>query len=805
MLDFRDVAAEKQIKGFSAYFDSVNYPAQPLSAESKVFFNSFFGSEGFITLCDLLFGPYYEKYSSDTKELCWMDYANVAPTQNVATALSGLIHPNSAFISTLEALSLPSTTFSARLKKGWKNAAEARLESFLATDLPLSTLYPQSYQLMTESADSNLYVLPRARVPPLLLIPFWEPPVVTRKEISQQQILTSLPCSPMGYFILRLFLFGMKRVRQRCCDYLIQRQYSNLFSRMLHLKELVHETLYRTVPSDMPYYTQLLQSYVQIYVSQSLPRHLSSKTTLADVTWTTCDTVAALLVVAPSLLAHRQSQQPLDENSRIACADPEALAQIVSIVPMHTSMMYALFQSRDDYPALESQDSVPPDFSLSAISKAQSDLENIRCTLYRNCLILLRECLLSFELEPHCKPAHFTYCLELWAVLMHPLDKQQRPLTYQHVTHHFESFSFITVDVLNMLVKSSFCRSMNEESVKLLKRAFSLLSHESVSSALSDVHESRTSARGVMESFCRQFVLNWAGNNGNVQVPDLHGKTTCDLAARAYVSLERSLTGDASDVLKSDLRETLSFMLEVFPGASEHLGKWRDAERSSFKRSAAGISRSVTVASQLSDRDRSLFFKGAKTSRKVVATNLRLPTRNGRVPGGHHPALQTSLRNEIPLLLGLSRFLDAAMMKCLEFYYSKLIPKCDKGHNLWLVYSKNYSCCNHPQEMALWECALCETVYGSCCRGLPCRSDGEQYLVCEASKTDDKQCTRCGQVALEDCNMFYPEHELRGFVCPDCASQPFKPLSMRWIASYSTWAVIVVLVVLYYVVLLLSA
>ncbi|KPA86475.1 hypothetical protein ABB37_00626 [Leptomonas pyrrhocoris] len=804
MMDFRDVTAENQIKGFSAYFDSINYPAQPLSAESKVFFNTFFGGEGFITLCDLLFGPYYDKGASDARELCWMDYANLAPTQSVATALSGLIHPNSAFISTLEALSTPSATFSARIKKGWKNAAEARLESFLYTDLPLSSVYPQSYQLMTEPGDSNLYVLPRSRVPPILLVPFWEPPVVTRKELSQQQILTSLPCSPIGYFVFRLFFFGMKRVKQYSGDYLAQRRRRNFFSCMWHLKEVAYASLFKTVPIDMPYYTQLLQTYTQIYVSPSLPRHLSSKATIGDVTWTTCDTVAALLIMAPSLLAHRQMKQPLDENTRFGCTNPESLAQITSIVPLHTSMVYALLQNRSDFPVQDSQFSVPPDFPLDASSKAQSDLESIGSTLYRNCLILLRECLLSLDLEPYCKSSHFTYCFELWAVLMHPFDKQQRPMASQHVLHHFEAFSFITVDVLNMLVKSSFCRSMNEESVKVLKKCFFLLSQDSVGSLLGDIHTSQTSPRSIADVVSRYFVLNWTGNDGNIQLPDLHGDTTCDLAARAYVLLERALSGDLSDQLKSDLREALSFMEKVFPNISTHLDAWRSAERSSFVASSSTSSRHVTIADRLSDSDRSLFFKGTKTHRKIFAKNIRLPTRNGRIPGGHHPALQTSLRNEIPLLLGVSRFLDAVTVKALAVYYSSLIPKCDNGHNLWLLYSKNYSCCNHPRETAIWECSLCETVYGSCCMGFPFRADGVRYLVCEASISDDKQCGLCGQVVPNDCSLFYPEHSRGIYVCPDCASQPFKAPSTRWIASYTTWATLVVAVMLYFVIVFLS-
>lgn len=805
MMDFRDVTAEKQIKGFSDYFDGIDYPAQPLDADSKVFFNTFFGCEGFIKLCDLLFGPYHDKYASDGKELCWMDYANIAPTQSVAVALSGLIHPNSAFITTLEALSVPSATFSARLKKGWKNAAEARLESFQFTDLPLSAIYPQSYQLMAEPADSNLYVLPRARVPPVILIPFWEPPVVTRKELSQQQILTSLPCSPMGYFIFRLLFFGMKRAQQHSASYLMQRRLTNLFSWVSHLKEVAYTALYKTVPIDMPYYTQLLQSYVQIYVTPSLPRHLTSKATLADVMWTTDDVVAALLVVAPSLLAHRQTQQPPDEMARFGCTNPESLAQIVSIVPLHTSMVYALLQKRGDSSTSESEIAVPSDFALSSTSKAQNDLENIRSTLLRNCLIILRECLLSFELEPHCKPAHFTYCLELWAVLMHPLDKQQRPMTSQHVLHHFEAFSFITIDVLNMLVKSSFCRSMNEESVNVLKKCFFLLSQNPVTTLLADIHASQASLRGLAEIVSRHFVLNWVGSDGNIHIPDLHGDTTCDLAARAYVLLEQSLAGDVSGQFKSDLRELLSFMTKVFPSILTHLETWRGAAKSSFSGAAASASRPIAITKQLSESDRSLFFKGAKATRRAFANNLRLPTRNGRVPGGHHPALQTSLRNEVPLLLGASRFLDALIVKGCQMYYSSLIPKCDMGHNLWLLYSKNYSCCNHPREAALWECALCETVYGSCCRGYPYRSNGERLMVCETSKVEGKQCSLCGQVVPEDCNLFYLEHDPGKFMCPDCASQPFRPLSTRWIASYTTWAVIIVAVVLYYVILFLSS
>lgn len=803
MMDFRDVTAENQIKGFSAYFDGVNFPAQPLSAESKSFFDTFFGGEGFISFCDFVFGPYHDKF--DNEELCWMDYANLAPTQSVAVALSGLIHPNSTFISTLEALSVPSANFSTRLRKGWKNAAEARLESFLSTDLPLSSIYPEFYTLMTEAADCNLYTLSRAQVPPVLLVPFWEPPVVTRKELSQQQVLTSLPCSPMGYFVFRLLFFGMRRVRKNCGRYLAQQRRSSLSSWVNHVTETAYQMFYKSMPVDMPYYTQLLQSYIQIYISPSLPRHLSSKPTITDVTWTTNDTVAALLIMAPSLLARRHIQQPPDENARSGCTRRDCHAQIISVVPLHTSMVYAMLQSRSESAIAEGLTAVPVDFPFSSRCKAQCDLESIWSTLYRNCLILLRDCLLSFEQEPFCKTAHFTYCLELWAVLMNPFDKQQRPLTAQYVIHHFEVFSYITIDVLNMLVNSSFCRSMNEESVRVLKRCFFFLSLDSVAGVLSDVHaSSSTSVRSVAEMVSKHFVLDWTGGNGVIQLPDLHGNTTCDLAARAYVVLERAISGDVAAGLKNDVREALSFLSNVFPNLLARLDECRQTERSSFSNAQSPSLRVSVVASQLSETDRSLFFKGGKTERKTFAKNLRLPTHNGRVPGGHHPALQTSLRDEIPLLLGYLRFVDAALVKLQELYYWRLIPKCDRGHNLWLLYSKRYSCSNHPHETAIWECSLCEKVYGSCCRGYPSQSDGGRYLVSDDLKTDIKPCSVCGQVVPDDCNLFYRENDMTTFLCPDCASRPFKGFSVRFLASYTTWAAVVTVVALYYISVFLS-
>ncbi|GET92912.1 hypothetical protein, conserved [Leishmania tarentolae] len=791
MMDFRDVAAEEQIRSFVEYFDRVNYPLQPLSTETKAFFGRFFGGNGFVTFCDLLFGPYYDKYVTEDEEMCWMDFANLEPTKSLATTLLSLIHPSSAFISTLEALSIPSATFGARLKKGWKNSTAVRSASFYLFDLPLTALHPQFFKLMGEPTDSNLYALPRSRCHPILLVPFWDPPVATRKEFSQQQVMTSLPCLPMGYFLLRLLLFGMKRVQRNSTNFLACRKKANIVAWMWQVKDGLYSAFYKTTPVDMPFYTQLLQSYIQIYVSATLSRHLSSKTSIADVAWTSNDVTASVLILAPELLAHRKLLQPINENDRVSCKNPETLAQILFVLPLYTRMVYAMSEDSSSSPFMDDAALTPKDYPVNSSSKALNDIENIRKTLYRNCITVLRECFLSLELEPYCKNAHFTYCLELWAVLMNPFEKQQKIAPPQYVVQHFESFGFLTVDVLNMIVKSSFVYSMTESGAKVLKKCFLLLSQDPVVTLLEEINASQLSSHTVAEMLARHFVLDWVGSDGSIQLPNLQGSTTCSLAARAYVSLERLINDDISEGMRIELKETLCLMECVFPKITEFLDTWRASESITPKNSKSASVPTVAVVRPLTETEKSHFFRGGKGNERVLARGLRLPIRNGCVPGNRDEVSKTSLREEIPALLGVSRFLDALIAKILEEYYSNMIPKCDYGHNLWLTYSKNITCTHHASEPGIWECSICEKVYGSCCRGLPCRASGERLVACSGESSAAQQCIVCGQVVSEGSHMFCPQEGTGTYFCPDCASRPFNSPSMRWIASYRVWAVLV--------------
>ncbi|KAG5492812.1 hypothetical protein JKF63_01392 [Porcisia hertigi] len=793
MVFFTDDNAEKHLQSLLDYFDRVNYPFQPLSAETKEFFGRYFGGHGLVNFCDLVFGPYYEKYHGDDGEMCWMDYANRAPTKSLAVALLGLIHPSSSFISTLEALSIPSPTFAARLKKAWKNSTEVRSTAFHLLDLPLSALHPQFFKLMGEPADTSLYALPRSRCHPILLVPFWDPPVVTRKETSQQQVMTSLPCLPMGYFLFRLLIFGMKRVRRNSADYLAYRKNSTVATWMWHAKDVIYSTFKKKIPVDMPFYAQLLQSYIQIYVSAALPRHLSSKTSIADITWTTNDAVASVLILAPELLAHREVVQPLRELDRFPCKNTESLARILSVVPLYTRMVYAMSEESSSSPFMDSTAVTSQDYPVSSSSKAQCDIENIRKTLYRNCLVVLRECLLSLELEPHFKSAHFLYCLELWAVLMNPFEKQQKMAPPLYVAQHFESFGFLVVDVLNMIVKSSFVHSMTEASAKVLKKCFLLMSQDAVGTLLGEINLSQPSSHTVAEMLTRHFVLNWIGNDGVIQLPNLHGNTTCSLAARAYVALEGLITDDTTEIMRGELKEILSLMNCVFPRLAEFRDTWCPLEKASVNSCKAASIPTPTVVRPLTESEKSLFFRGGKGNQKVFSKGLRFPIRNRRVPGNHNGAFQTSFRNELPALLVFSRYLDGFIEAILEKYYSSVIPKCDNGHRLLLAYSKNYVCTHHTREPAIWECTICETVYGSCCRGLPCRANGERLAPTNMPGNDAQQCIACGQVVSEDSYIFSSQREGGSYFCPDCASRPFRPPSLRWIASYQTWSILGVL------------
>lgn len=796
----------RQIQILTDFFSTIGYAGDTLNPQVKATLDSLFGGEGFPVLCDQIFGDYFDTPRSLAEGLCLMDVANISPNGNLGKKLFALLSPTSPFISALEALSTPSPSFVTRLKSGWKDSSLTRSSAAYGIDIPLSSIYSAAHRLLGERPDTDISSLSRTQCSPLLLIPFWEPPLITRKELTQQRVMTSLPCSPIAYFIFRLIFYGLTRARLNGRNFVIKYPTSNLFTWLGKSMQKLLSVFDNKFPVDLPFYHQIVAVYIEHYVSPSLLRHVNGKTSLPEATWTTHDVVATLLIMAPMTLSHKSSLYRKEESTEEGYSDFKELAQVLSVIPFLTLTLTSLHCPNSEPISGFMPASLPPKYNSDNDCEISHDIENLATTLYRNCLIVLRECMASLEMVPHCKSFHFNNCLELWATVLNPWRHCQGSVSQSYVMHRFEAFSHITVVFLNLIVKSSFLSSLDEVGTQVLCSIFEVLSQDSVGQILLAIGSSAgTSSNETVRIIGKLLVLKWIWTDQNSFLPNLHGGPITELAANIYVLFENKILTELNEGSKENLRKCLSFMTVIFPNITNHLSKWRVAMTKSGKEVKAKRVAPVQETFQLTEEERSAFFRGRRTYKRVFIGDLKLPTRSGRVLGGHNSFRETMMRNEMPILIGASRFLDAVAARFLEVYYSNLIPKCTNGHNMWLLHSPSYTCCSHPEVRAIWECSICEVVYGSCCKGFSTLSDGERYVAVDGSITKLRPCCFCGQVALDGGTMFTLEHKTTQHVCPDCASRPYRQFSTRWIAAYRTWAFVLLCILLWTLIRVLSA
>ncbi|RNF16466.1 uncharacterized protein Tco025E_05167 [Trypanosoma conorhini] len=799
---------EKQIASLETFFRHVNYPIQPLHYETKVVLDTFFEKGGFLNLCDLTFAGYGSRArGTGANELSWMDIGNSKPNGKVALALFRLLAPGGHLCNLLEAVSLPPNNFAACLKSSWKEnlGGESDVKfPFYYFDMPMSALYASSYELLAEPADTNWYTLPRSRCPPMFLIPFWNPPLVTRFESDHGQVLTSLPCSPLAYFILRMIFYLIRKAEQSGVEMVCLLPLDTASKRVGAWFTTLMNYFRDSPCTELPLYHRLLTAYIQYFVSISFIERVSSKRALEDVQWSTSDVVAALLLSAPTFLCMRGLRQPELEIYRTPCREVVSGALVFKIIPFLTECVLALKQNDTEKSfATTSNYFVMPqkEICVDALVPSSRDVLFSNISFYRNTLIALRQSLISLFNFRECRREHFNNSLELWYLLLKPNESKEVRESY--VVHHFEIYSFFLIDVFSMLLKSNFLTSIDFAGASMLLRCFEVFSMHSVRNVFREVNNTDASSRlNIIETITQYFTLNWSDEDGAVHVINVFGTEILDLAAEVCLAVEERVDkGDLDPLVTVPLKHSRDFLLNAFEGLHSVVEKSREVRASCRKSNgyvrASSVSNEIKARSNKSE-EKELFFKGIRRSCGFSGPlNLRFSTENDPLPGTQHLNTETSMGNEFPFLVNATKFLDFVLEKLLESYYSAWIPTCSRGHKMWLLSSSKFTCINHPEESAVWECVFCEEVYGVCCRSNPYGRDGKKLVRTENSQSDlTCYCSECYSYIPANA-VFYTSSTSRTTLCPGCASRPFKRRSFRPLAAYMTWTILLFVFILF--------
>ncbi|KEG12127.1 hypothetical protein DQ04_01981080 [Trypanosoma grayi] len=748
-----------------------------------------------------MFGKYTSARTvNTTDDLSWMDIGNAQPNGKVAAAIFRLLAPGGHFCNLVEAVSVPPKDFSTRLKKSWKGDSGVETEAVSRNccfDMPLSTLYSSSYELLGESTEANWYTLSRSRCPSMLLIPFWNPPLVTRFETDHEQVLTSLPCFPLPYFVLRMLLYVTRKAQQSGTGMVRLPRLDTLCKKIGALRSYLMEFLRTPVCVELPLYHRLLTAYIQYFVSSAFAERLSSRRSLEDVQWSTSDVTASLLLSAPGFLWMKSNRQVELEIHRTSCGDVVSAALVFRLVPFLTECFLPFYQNEQDKPSTHNSKfsiMLRKEFSIDSLALSAWDTLYPAISFYRNTLIALRQALISLDKFVDCRREHFNNSLELWCAIIKP-NRREEGIRETYVLHHYEAYSFILMDVFTMILKSSFLTCIDLTGATMLARCLEVFSAVTVQSVIREVSNTDSHTRSnIVETICQHFVLNWTGEDGAVHVLKLFGTESLDVAAEVYIWIESRLEkSDLEPMVGSLLKKSLVYLMTSFDGLSAVVETRRCTRSFSIEPSDSGRALSAPVMKTQNlntEEERQLYFRGIRRSCSFSGPlGLQFATENNSIPGGHYPVSTVVCDNEFPFLLIVTRIMDMLLEKLLEMYYSAWIPTCSRGHRMWLLSSNNFNCMNHPQQSAIWECSLCEEVYGSCCRSCPYAKDGKKLFRAESHNSFSVSfCGECCALFQSD-TVVYSSTRSEVHLCSICASRPFKRPSCRFLASYTVWAV----------------
>lgn len=621
---------DQRIRMYEEKFARVSFPLRASHYDTKLVLDLLLHKNHFLDICKLAFGPLNTSGgassgpSSPTTQtgqstldggIYWMDHANYAPESKQAQTIFAFLAPGGALHTILEQLSVPTSTFHSSLKKQWKDqvlgANDGKkqqngndgldFDTSRRFDFPLSCLSGFSRQIVAESRDTDLTSLGRHRVPPIMLVPFWQPPVVTREEATTRQPQNSLPCTALGYFLLRLMHFVFHRCandgRSILADPSVasaqwKRTLDNWTSWLLADPS-------EKASREFPVTLKLLLAYHDYYLRHS-PAHVSKLLvcrSLEDAGWDVGGVVLQMLFHGPASMWLRRAptvrneaqRQPITDNGTLACLTVwiEYLSAIAGNIHTSAQQNPSVHQAVSTFlPNIVTSPTTPGGLGgASDSSTAAYDIQRSYQTIYRYSLEAIRYATMSYSRVARHRSIHYENLFALWLSTLRPMvsgtpqgggatavdSMGPSPWVMRGamvaasssasregaIWQRYEALTYAFGDVVGLVANSACVDAMSEASASHFLEALNVFCDESVSRVLVETSKhlrlaAESSSRGqngggaggvqsnaVVEMLRSQFVLNWERSDGVALVPDIRGPEIRMQVARAIMAIWR--------------------------------------------------------------------------------------------------------------------------------------------------------------------------------------------------------------------------------------------------------------------------
>lgn len=888
-------------------FSRVVFPLRTSHYDTKVVLDLLLHKGHFLDICRLAFGPLQASAAGGHRRkdsaLHWMDIANFDPSSKQGELILNFLSPGGSLHAIMEHLSVPSSTFHSTLKKQWKDVVDVAHnnnkprgdsdEDLLSRtfDMPLSALCSFSRQVVTEARDVDLSTLSRDRVPPVMLIPFWHPPMVTREEPLSKQPQNSLPCSMLSYFLLRLLMF----VGFRCSNderRILSDEHRHVAPWRVSLGEWfarVSDDPDRKISRAFPAVMRLMTSYLEFYLKPSQQLHKSiSARSLHEIQWDLSTTMSQLLVHAPIGMWLRRLQVHVGhEAARGAIQDPPSLAALTALVPYMAIVVERIVGESSAHLS-----GGMPSSGVSQTATSAMDICDITKSSFRNALIALRYATQSYPGITNCRPQHYEALFRLWRalVVVPPVTQTTSGVTgyvEAAVLQRYEAYVYTFGDVMWMLANSECISVMTPTCARLLLDILLCYRTEGVARVLRDVSKhvhgiASLQAQGsaaprqaagsaaFIEYLKQQLTLTWSRGDGQLVIMDLFNAEMRDLVSKAVMAVWRLCDADMANLIESaststgppkiasmltagfhatksgtqlvsrDVADTLmtvaSELLAIVPDArqpaellkADFLASPRPTQPSALDASLSnavpgmgrmsGASKAPEGGDVISADERQGYLSGKSAACRGsnLPLNLRFSTHRGqrRIAQHNEPILRS---DEFPPMVAFSLVLDDAIELLKTAWHWSRMPRCHRGHLLWLMDDIGVRCNQHHDVPGVWECHTCNITFCSKCKPLPSTTgggsdDGEEMLSYSAMTPQ-----AAGRAVCDQCHVVFPnttciqgyaliarrqsdgvqesKKRLLRYLCAHCASRPFAPVTTRVIAAYSTcWATLLTMI-----------
>lgn len=870
---------EQRIRTFDRYLSRLQ-PPLAASSEAPEIMAALTKNNYFISICDEAFGPLKPNNEGMSRhaieaaqnEYYWMDEANnSAEDSSICTALMRLLGPNGSLFSIMEQTSQPCSTFNTLLKGMWKGGSDRKAPAKAANAehqyrstslLPLPCLCDFSADILSENPDRDLAALPRERIIPLMLLPFWDPPVDSRTVVSRPPQTDSLQSTMLGYFLFRMFHWANVRCGHHGRHIITPpppttTETVNVWVDKLRSLVMGKEIVNRPSTKSFHFFQRLVTEYIQHFVKASSFEAFHTKSyTQHSGKWTEREIMSLIMLQGPAGMWLHRSNRPISEYDRVRINDPNALALAAQSL-WHLEASFVCLEGQVEGRGILSDSR---DYGVLACADLMWPLR----TCYRSCLIAVRTMAMSLPFF-QCADRPYRDLIRLWrAIITSPAEADTAAMS-TYFFHHYEAFSVLLVEMLEMAQTRPFVEVSSAETMTLLRKALDEFNFDPIPSLLKSVTDLVAAKGKELDRIRKWNALDWSRSDGapppviaplGEEARNASGKLYLRFKSWIESAKQENPASNGKRVDESS-RAALQAKVTAMESVLETLQKVfvtvvADAEamkaQPSPLRNRAGFlgggypftptmpapaaipfpSKSNEVPSaqqpfipstryhdlaQLGD----LASNGAKTMTPYERKEFLLAKRNGfelsksaKLRFGNGVITSASYdvlkSHEIPVLIPVARFIDTVIDFVQYSIHTKKAVRCPRGHVLSLVGDSRLRCANHTMNRAVYECHSCRASYCESCSGPPAMGNGSKVRPCFPTVTGASCCDRCNTVFDSPNIIAYTFSKSGGRVwCANCVSRPWNPVSVRFIASRHTYLILLALSFTYFIICMLVA